>query len=313
MKVGPEADVRGLGVTLWELLTRRRLFAEAEDEAQLSQLILGHDVPQLRSVDATLDRDLEAIVARATERVASDRIATALQMADYLQMWLDGQLLPIRTPAVGELLWRWVRAHKPLVGSVAAVLLAAVACGGSAWWVQHRQKDTDASVTGLIQEARQLFEQAGNARWEDAPLLYVQARDRARNADDLARRGGASVAERQEAADLARSLEEEEAAAGRDRRLLLTLLEVRGPREFPGFWADAKGVLHVVAEPSAEDQFRAAFRVWDPTFDVDTMPTQEMAGRLKRRPATVVTEVVAALDEWSGERGEPSLLGSGGP
>ena len=48
LKVGPAADVRGLGVTLWELLTRRRLFAEAEDERQLAALVLAEDVPRLR-------------------------------------------------------------------------------------------------------------------------------------------------------------------------------------------------------------------------------------------------------------------------
>jgi eukaryotic-like serine/threonine-protein kinase len=126
VKVGREVDVRGLGVTLWELLTRRRLFAEAQDEAQLSQMILGRDVPKLRSVDSTFDRDLEAIVARASERAATDRIASAAQMADYLQMWLDGQSLPIRSPGLGELLRRWVRQHKPLVASATAALVVVV-------------------------------------------------------------------------------------------------------------------------------------------------------------------------------------------
>ena len=80
LKVGPAADVRGLGVTLWELLTRRRLFAEAEDERQLAALVHDQDVPRLRTIDPSLDRDLEAIVARATERRAADRIATAGQL-----------------------------------------------------------------------------------------------------------------------------------------------------------------------------------------------------------------------------------------
>ena len=37
LKVGPTADVRGLGVVLWELLTRRRLFADADDERRPDQ------------------------------------------------------------------------------------------------------------------------------------------------------------------------------------------------------------------------------------------------------------------------------------
>jgi formylglycine-generating enzyme required for sulfatase activity/serine/threonine protein kinase/Tfp pilus assembly protein PilF len=123
-KVGAPADVRGLGVTLWELLTRRRLFDEAADEAQLADLIADHDVPLLSTVDPTLPRDLEAIVARATERRVADRIQTAGELAEYLQLFLDDKPLPIRRPSAGELVWRWARAHRALVGSVAAAALA---------------------------------------------------------------------------------------------------------------------------------------------------------------------------------------------
>ena len=104
MKVGPAADVRGLGVVLWELLTRRRLFVECQDEVSLTERIFGEDVPRLRTIDRAFDRDLEAIVARATERRASDRIAAADRFAEYLQLYLDGQPLPIRPPSSTELL-----------------------------------------------------------------------------------------------------------------------------------------------------------------------------------------------------------------
>jgi serine/threonine-protein kinase len=109
LKVGPQADVRGLGITLWELLTLRRLFAEAEDEKQLAQLVHEEDVPRLRSINPNLDADLEAIVARATERRVADRIQSAGQLAEYLQLYLDGQPLPIRPPSTAEMVWRWVR------------------------------------------------------------------------------------------------------------------------------------------------------------------------------------------------------------
>jgi serine/threonine protein kinase len=124
--VGPVADVRGLGVTLWELLTRRRLFADAADEKQLAARVQDDDVPRLRQVDPGLDRDLEAVVARACERRATDRIPWAGRLAEYLQLVLDGKPLPIRPPGAAELLGRWARAHKPLVGSVAAAVLVIV-------------------------------------------------------------------------------------------------------------------------------------------------------------------------------------------
>src|SRR5438067_12765048 len=108
MRVGPAADVRALGCVLWELLTRRRLFGDAEDEVQLAAAVMHRDVPRLRQIDPALDRDLEAIVARATEREAGQRIASAGQLAEYLGLYLEGEPLPIRTPSTREVVWRWV-------------------------------------------------------------------------------------------------------------------------------------------------------------------------------------------------------------
>jgi eukaryotic-like serine/threonine-protein kinase len=122
LEVGPPADVRALGVTLWELLTRRRLFDDAADEKQLATAVHERDVPRLRSIDPAFDRDLEAIAARATERRASDRIQTARQLADYLDLYLEGKPLPIRTPSGAELVQRWIRDHTPLVASLAGAL-----------------------------------------------------------------------------------------------------------------------------------------------------------------------------------------------
>jgi formylglycine-generating enzyme required for sulfatase activity/serine/threonine protein kinase len=131
LQVGPTADVRGLGVTLWELLTRDRLFGDAEDERQLAAMVHDQDVPRLRSVDFTLDADLEAIVARATERRASDRIQSAAKLAEYLQMYLDGVPLPIRPPGLIELVRRRIRKHSSLVATmgVALLLIAALTAG----------------------------------------------------------------------------------------------------------------------------------------------------------------------------------------
>ena len=126
IKVGPAADVRGLGVTMWELLTRQRLFGNAEDEASLTQDVLTADVPRLRSIDHKFDRDLDAIIARATERRLTDRIQSAGQLAEYLQLWLDGKPLPIRPLSLSELSLRWIREHAALAitsGVIAALLV----------------------------------------------------------------------------------------------------------------------------------------------------------------------------------------------
>jgi serine/threonine protein kinase len=134
LKVGPAADVRGLGVILWELLTRRQLFADAQDEKQLAMMIHELDVPQLRTIDPSFDRDLEAIVARATERRIVDRIPTAGQLAEYLQRYLDGRPLPIRPPSRAELLRRWVHRRRSAVVVGCAGFLLLLTIGGGLWY-----------------------------------------------------------------------------------------------------------------------------------------------------------------------------------
>ena len=124
LKLGPAADVRALGVTMWELLTRQRLFTDAKDEMQLAQAVHEQDVPLLSSIDPAVDPDLEAIAARATERRVSDRIQTAQELADYLDLYLDGKPVPLRTPGKQEKLKRWIGNNLPLTATAGFSLVA---------------------------------------------------------------------------------------------------------------------------------------------------------------------------------------------
>lgn len=125
-KVGAQADIRGLGVTMWELLTRQKLFDDCQDEGQLTRAVYERDVPLLRSIDPNFDRDIEAIVARATERNAEDRLESAAELVTCLDLYLDGKPIPIRTPGLAEMFWRWVKAHKALVGTIAGSTVTVV-------------------------------------------------------------------------------------------------------------------------------------------------------------------------------------------
>jgi tetratricopeptide (TPR) repeat protein len=54
-----------------------------------------------------------------------------------------------------------------------------------------------------------------------------------------------------------------------------------------------------------DDQFKTAFFEWG--LDVDRTPTEEAVALFRTRPAAVVTEVVAALDEWASWRRQQRL------
>src|SRR5262249_37082891 len=99
--------------------------------------------------------------------------------------------------------------------------------------------------------------------------------------------------------DLLAKVKADAAAAAKDRRLLARLLETREPREGPKYSRDDQGMLMALAEPTAEEQFASAFR--DRGLDVDAGAVAEAATRLRERPAVVVTELIAALDEWANQ------------
>ena len=170
LDVGAPADVRGLGATLWELVTRQRLFNEAGDERALATMIHQKDVPRLREIDPGFDRDLEAIVARATEREIDKRIQTAEELADYLDLYLAGEALPIRPPTTSELIGRWVRRRKALVASVILVVLLLSAMLG--WFYREldkkaeealaAQREAAAAATDASEAAERLRESLAN-------------------------------------------------------------------------------------------------------------------------------------------------------
>jgi serine/threonine-protein kinase len=191
------------------------------------------------------------------------------------------------------------RARRRTLALAVAVLLLVVAGGSAGWWYWQRQQVIDTRVDSRGGEARSLLNQAKRAPVADGSK-YREALKAAESAEELARTGGASAKRKRQAADLLAELKGEAEAADRDLRLLARLPEVRSPQEGPKYRTDDKGYMVALAEPSADEQFGDAFREWG--LDVDATPTAEAAARLGGRPAAVVVEVVAALDEWASER-----------
>lgn len=133
IKIGPQADVRALGATLWELLTRKRLFGEAEDENQLASYVLTREVPRVRSVDSSIDRDLEAIVAKATERDAALRYQSAEEFADDLERWERGEQVKARRYTLLNRASRQLHRHRKIASAAALLIVAALAFGLWYW------------------------------------------------------------------------------------------------------------------------------------------------------------------------------------
>ncbi|HZY91137.1 MAG TPA: serine/threonine-protein kinase, partial [Gemmataceae bacterium] len=298
-------DVFGLGAILCEILTGRPPYVAPNREAIQRKAVRADLADAWARLDGCgADAELVALARRCLAAEPADRPADAAAVADAVAAYLAGVEERLRRAelerAAAQVKAEEERKRRKLVAGLAAALLLLVAGGGGgAWWLQQRRQTADAAVARALDEARLLFDQAKRNPLTEA-TKYPAALKAARQAEELANTGGASAKMRTQAVDLAAELEREVDAADRDRRLLTTLLDVRGPREGPKYQSDDKGLMVAIAESSADGQFAAAFREWG--LDVDATLTEEAAARLKERPPAVVAEVAAALDEWASER-----------
>jgi serine/threonine protein kinase len=121
------SDVYALGVTLYELLTLRPAFA-AQDRVHLLEEITQRTPPRPRQLAPQVPADLETVVLKAMAPEPAARYATAAELADDLQRFLDDLPIHARRAGPTERLWRWSRRNPVvagLTGTVLALLLLA--------------------------------------------------------------------------------------------------------------------------------------------------------------------------------------------
>jgi serine/threonine-protein kinase len=338
--VDERADVFGLGGILCTVLTGKPPFVAAAADELLQDVAAGKRSKEaarariaaavrrkaengdLSETFARLDAcgaDADSVtlakacLAPRPEDRPRDAGVVAARMADY-QAAMQERLRKAeleRVAAEARAAEERRRRRAQLALGATLLLLIAVGGGGAWWTVQERQAraaealrlqaKADAATQRALDEARLLLDQARSDPLGEAGQ-FDRALTAARQAEEVARTGGASAESEQQARALVEVVQAERDDNQRDRRLLTDLTAVRGPREGPQFRTDDEGFVVVLAEPSTEDQFQAAFRAWDAAFDVDRLSTAEAAALLQRRPRPVVTEVIAALDEWASER-----------
>ncbi|HEX5011063.1 MAG TPA: serine/threonine-protein kinase, partial [Planctomycetota bacterium] len=123
--VDARADVWGLGVTLYELLTLRRPFDGAGTAALLGR-ILDSDPAPLRRFHATLPRALENVCATALEKDPRRRYPDMAALRSDLERLLAGEAVRARGAGRVRRLGRFVRRRPALTAAAALAVLVAV-------------------------------------------------------------------------------------------------------------------------------------------------------------------------------------------
>jgi serine/threonine-protein kinase len=310
-RLDARCDVFGLGAILCEILTGAPPYRGPRKVVEQRAVAADLSEAWSRLDESGADPELVGLARRCLAVEPGDRPAEAGAVARAVNVYLSGVQERLRrtelerAAAAAQAAAERKRRRVQLI--LAAAVLFLVVGGSSVVWLwQQRRQATDRAVEMAMSEARLLRGQALGAPLGDG-AKFRAAHAAARKAAELARTGGASASVRQEAETLETELQGEAGAADADRRLLAALLEVRGPREGPRYRTDEQGALAELAEPSADEQFAAAFRAWG--LEVNQAPIADAARRLGARPRAVVTEVIAALDEWAGELRRPEVQG----
>jgi len=115
--IGATTDVYSLGAILYATLTGKPPFQSASPVETLMQVLAGE--PTLPSQHQPgIPRGLESICLKCLEKNPAARYATAGELADDLQRFLDNEPIAARPADIGQRLRRWARREPALVAHV---------------------------------------------------------------------------------------------------------------------------------------------------------------------------------------------------
>jgi serine/threonine protein kinase len=144
--IDPRTDVYSLETTLYELLTLRVPFA-GSDRQQLLRRIVEEEPVGPRHLNPAVPADFETIVLKAIAKAREERYATAQDLAEDLQRFLDGHATLARRPTRMDRAAKWVKRHRRTVwAAVALMAVAVVGLATSTFLVLNEHGKTQAAL-----------------------------------------------------------------------------------------------------------------------------------------------------------------------
>jgi len=134
----PRSDVFSLGLTLYELLTFRPAYDEADRKKCLIQRSVAPEPTLPRRLVPNVPRDLETIVLKAISDEPQRRYANSAELAEDLERFLQDRPILARRATPLEHLWRWCRRNPAVatLSGIAASLLVVVAIVSTTLYVR---------------------------------------------------------------------------------------------------------------------------------------------------------------------------------
>ena len=140
-EVDHRSDLYALGAMLYELLAGQPPYMPAGMKTTAREVlskVLVAPPERIRAIDANADAELAAICEKAMAREKSARYATAVDLAEDLQAYLDGRVVAAYERGAWAEMRKWVRRNRATAIAGATALVAALAGLGATAFIQSR-------------------------------------------------------------------------------------------------------------------------------------------------------------------------------
>ncbi|WP_254506743.1 WD40 repeat domain-containing serine/threonine protein kinase [Anatilimnocola floriformis] len=163
-EIGPTSDVYSLGVILYETITGRPPF-QAATFAEAVEFILNRDPLPPSKLNPKLPRELDAITFKSLEKRPPNRYASAQELADDLQCFLEGKPIRARTQGFAQKAVRWTWKHpSQALLLVAMLVLVGVLLMTTAVYNRWQHADALAAERQTSAETQRYFATVNQAR-----------------------------------------------------------------------------------------------------------------------------------------------------